>query len=614
LRLSHCQRAAALLIVVGSAPLSAQRSKQPEFTRQGLLITNFVSTPASDLKLGRRAADAVRSRVGKLSNKREVDVIDGGDIRYQLERSSYSADGPLEPDAIHSLGRFMRADEYINGFVTNTPAGVRLAGELVLLRDERLRQPLPAFTAMKLDSAAELMAKEVAAARTQLVYQRRCENSLHAAKNDQAVIEARAGVAAYPRSTLARTCLVWALQAVHAPVTEVLAVARQVLAIDSVSPHAIEAAALALDTLHRAGEAADMWLRFAATDTSDLELALRVIFSLVEGGSVKRAEPFVVRMSDAHPDYLPLLRQKWRVSYENRSWAHAIEAAEALLATDSTARRDSVFYLRLATAYKSFDRPYKAIETLARGVSAFPTDPRLYGLYAQYIKAEADTVLPRGVALFPQSADLLALNAKDLRARGKLQESLASSRQAMSLDSTMRQGDLMIAQTEIELGRPDSALVSLRRSLARGEDSALVAGFALSKGNALYRAANGTHTSNDFSLALRYLALADSVRPTSQSRFMVGAAALGVAQSALTEAPKLTDKVESCRLARLGAEMVPMARSGLQAGQEVLPDAAKQSLDYLDTLDPYVSQQITAFCAPGGAPRAGIPSSPGAGG
>ena len=122
--------------------VAAQRSKQPEFTRQGLMITNFVSTPATDLKLGRRAADAVRSRVGKLSNKREVDVIDGGDIRYQLERSSYNADGPLEPDAIHSLGRFLRADEYVNGYVTNTPAGARLTGELVLLRDEHLRQPL----------------------------------------------------------------------------------------------------------------------------------------------------------------------------------------------------------------------------------------------------------------------------------------------------------------------------------------------------------------------------------------------------------------------------------------------------------------------------------------
>jgi hypothetical protein len=139
--------------------------------------------------------------------------------------------------------------------------------------------------------------------------------------------------------------------------------------------------------------------------------------------------------------------------------------------------------------------------------------------------------------------------------------------------------------------------MTLHRAIAGGEDSALVAGFALSKGNTLYRAANGTRTSNDYTLALRYVAFADSVRPSTQSRFLVGAAALGLAQSAIAEAPKVTDKAESCRLAKLGGEMVPVARAGLQAGQEMMPEVAKTSLDFLETLDPYVTQQIAAFCS-----------------
>jgi tetratricopeptide (TPR) repeat protein len=232
-------------------------------------------------------------------------------------------------------------------------------------------------------------------------------------------------------------------------------------------------------------------------------------------------------------------------------------------------------------------------------VSSFPRDPRLYSLYTQYVKVEADSVLPRGLQRFPQSADLQALNAKELRTRGKLAESLEATKKAMELDSAMSQGELMVAQLEIELGRPDSSLSALRRALARGEDSATVAQFALSKGNTLYRAANGTHMSGDFALALRFLALSDSVKPTTQSTFLIGATALGLAQAALTEAPKLTDKTEQCRLAKLSAEMVPLARSGLQAGQAAYGDAAKQSLDYLVTLDPYVAQQMTAFCGGG---------------
>jgi hypothetical protein len=156
---------------------------------------------------------------------------------------------------------------------------------------------------------------------------------------------------------------------------------------------------------------------------------------------------------------------------------------------------------------------------------------------------------------------------------------------------------MMIAQLEIELGRPDSALSALRRALSRGDDSSMVAQFALSKGNTLYRAANGTHASSDFGLALRFLSFSDSVRHTVQATFLMGATALGLAQAALTEAPKLTDKAESCRLAKLGGDMIPVARSGLQAGAESYGDAAKQSLGYVDQLEPYVAPQVTAFCA-----------------
>jgi tetratricopeptide (TPR) repeat protein len=590
--------AAIFATAVLSAPVAAQRGRNvPEFTKQGLLVPDFFAGAGADLRFARRAGDAVRSRLGKLVNKREVELIDAGEMRYQLERAGYRPDMPIDLITIRSLMRHFRGDEYIVGTAINGSAGVRLRAELVLFRDERLRQPLAEVTAPRLEEAADQLAQAIHLARVQLIFQRRCENGLRDGKNSVALAAAREGVAAYSRSTITRTCLVWSLRSTQAPLTEILSVGREVLAIDSMSAHAMESTALALDSLRRSPEAAPYWLRLAQTDTGNMELATRVLFSLIDGGSSKAAEPFAVKVSDSHPDHLPLLQQKWRATYQNKSWARAIQAGEALLVKDSTAQRDSSFHLRLATAYKSFNRPYDAVATLARAVTKFPGDPKLYTLYTQYVKAEADTVVPRGLALFPNSAELVALNAKELRARGKLQESLEATRRAVALDSTLSQGELTVAQMEIDLGRPDSALVSLHRALARGEDSALVAGFALSKGNTLYRAANGTKTSNDFTLALRYLAFADSVKPSSQSHFLMGAAALGVAQSALTEAPKLTDKVESCRLARLGSDMMPVARAGLQAGQDVLPEAAKQSLEYLEQLNPYASQQIAVFCA-----------------
>jgi tetratricopeptide (TPR) repeat protein len=603
----RCVLAGAIVMVVAAWPAGAQRPTEkkkdtPEFTRQGLLIVNFKPLAGADMKLARNAANAVRSRVGKFVNKREVDVIDGDDIEIRMERAGFNPDTVYELRDIRSVGKYLRADEFVLARVANSPAGPRISGDLLLFRDERLRQPLPEVTARRLDSAAVLFAKEIATARLQLAPERRCENSLREGSASRAIAAAREGIAIYSHGAIARTCLVWALRQTTTPASTILSEAEALLAIDSGSAHGLEAAAAALDSLRRRDEAATHWLRLAATDTGDVDLAVRVGYSLLDGGNSKRAEPFIVQLCDKYPDDLRLLQEKWRATFENKHWPVAIAAGELLFDRDSISRRDSSFYYKLGLAYHSQNMPFKAIETLAHGVASFPKDARLYSLYTQYIKAEADTVVPRGLALFPQSADLVALNAKELRARGKIAESLDATKQAVALDTTMVQGHLMIAQLEIELGRPDSALLALRAGLARGEDTSLVAAFALSKGNTLYRAANSTKTSADFGASLRMLAFADSIRSSDQSRFLTGAAALSTAQSALTEAAKVRDKESKCRLARMATDLLPLARSGLRAGETVYAEAAKQSLGYLDQFDPFAQQQLKIVCPDAAAP------------
>jgi hypothetical protein len=586
-----------LAAVVPTAIAEGQRKRASrEFTRQGILITNFSPAIGADMRLSRRAADAVRSRVAKLSDRRNLDVVNEAFIEMELVQGGFRADTVLDPGIIAVLGRQLRADEYVVGSVARTASGIRLDGRLVLIRDKRLRQPLPAATAPTLDAAADQFARSIVAARMQLDHQRRCENSLRDLQGERALAAARAGIAAYPGATIARTCVVWAMRAIGAPASDVLAAARELLGLDDANAHALEAAAIALDSLRRPNEAADMWLRLAATDSNDRTLTERVLVALYDGGNSRRAEPLALRAWADDPQYLPFVRQVWRIAVRNRSWPHAIRAGEQLLASDSAARADPTFFLRLASAYKSNDQPFKAIELAARGVSAFPGEARLYALYTQFVKTESDTAIGRGLALFPQNAELLALNAKELRARGKLAESLEASRLAIAADSTLPQGELMVAQTEMDLGRPDSALASLRRALARGEDSAAVAQFALGKGNTLYRAANGTKSSADFMLASRFLAFADSLRSVPSSRFLLGAAALGVVQTTLTEAPKLGDKARGCEFARSASEMLPVARAGLEAGREIAAEAAQQSLEYLTQLEPYAKQQMAAFC------------------
>ncbi len=591
----------ALLTVLQSAAsrvVSAQgRERAPEFTRQGLLIVNFAPRAGGDLKLGRRAAGAVRSRVSGLVNRRDTDVIAGTLIDTRMARSGFVVDSTFSMETVRSIAQFMRADEYLSGWVGGAADGVTIGGELILLRDERLRQTIPAVSARSVDSAATLFARAVIQARTQLVPSRRCENALRAGEAAKALASAREGVAGYARSVIARTCYLWAQRATGAGADAVFRTAQEILAIDSTSVHAIEAAALALDTLKQGEESAGYWLRLAASDTSNLDLAVRVGYSLLDGGSIGHAQPFILRMAERFPADLRLQQLKWRSGYENRSWPSAIEAAELLLARDSLTRLDSAFALRLGIAYQSNRQPFKAMETLARGVSAFPGDARLYSLYSQYVRAEADTVVPRGLALFPRSADLLAMNARDLRSRGRVEESLRATKMAVSVDSSMKQGYLQIAQLELLMGRPDSALYALRRGLRAGEDTALVAQFALAEGNARYRGATASKALGDYEGALQFLLFADSVRTSPQSKFLSGASALAIAQFQITASAQDADRDVACRRVREGAALLPMSRAGLQAGTELYAEPARQSLEYLDKLENYAQQQLRS-CSP----------------
>jgi predicted Zn-dependent protease len=585
-------------LVLLASGLLAQRptNAAPEFTKQSLLIVNFTPPALDELDLGRDAGNAVRSRMARLANKEELQVIDGGLIEYQVRRAEYNPDASFSLLDMLAVGRYLRTDEYIMGYVAHENQRVRLSGDLRLIRDVHVRQPLPAVVAPTVDSAAQLFAQSIIVARRQLASQRRCENDLREGHPDKAVVAAREGVATYARSTLARTCLVVALTAARAPSTEVLSTAREVLAIDSSNTYALEAGAGALDALHRSAEAAKMWVRLADTDSSNADLGLLATTGLLGDGNAKLAEPIIDRLLADHPNDMQLVERKWTIEYKNQNWRGAIEVGERMLARDSAVKRDSAFVRDLALAYHAANEPYGAIAMLARGVAEYPGDASLYALYSRYIRTEADTVVPRGLALFPKNSEMLALSASVLRAKGKLAESLEATKKAVALDSTMSDGQLAIAQLEVQVGQLDSALVSLHRSLHASSDSSLAAQFALKEGNTLYGAAAETKASNDFALAFHYLTFADSLHSSPQSRFLVGAAAMGVGQSAMLDAAKLTDKTERCRLTQHGAEMIPVARTGLQAGVGDLAEAAKSSLDFLQQFEAYVEQQLKADC------------------
>lgn len=568
----------------------AARAQGKGFVVQTLIVQNFETTDR-DKKLGIRAADAVRERVDDAFNKRELRVVSKNDVRLFLENSGISLETELTEAELKELARHTRADEQVHGKVSRAPGKYRLEARLVLYRDQRLIQPYAAAEAATLDQAADIIVREIVASRKQLGPLRRCENSAREGQYDKAVVAAREGIQAYPRALLSRVCLMTAFAQLGAA-DSVIKVGVQALEIAPANALALDLIAQSYEAVKDKEKSGDAWMRLLATDSKNEELAERVITALSRLGQTKDAEPLIVQAVADHPENLALLKLEWLVFLANGNWKGAIKAGELLAEKDAVAHEDPSIYARLAMAYRNDSQPQRALATAAVATVRFPKSAEVYVLYAQLVRAEFDIVLPRGEAQFPESAELRVLEAQLLKGAGKLEQSLEATKRALALNPKLPRGFLQLAQMQIDVGQPDSAIGSLRQALVNGEDRALVSQFALARGNFLFKGASATKARDDFLRAQHLLQLADSLAPSPEAKFLIGASALSVSQSAAEDAPKL----KSCELSRLASESLNAAEYNLATGGAVSPEAATQYLDFAAKLRPYLEAQVKQLC------------------
>ncbi len=561
-----------------------------EFVRQRLLVHNFDGGKGD---LGRRVADAVSDAIDGRKG-RELTVVDRWTMLQELQQAGFNADSVLMTSEILGQTRHHRADEYVTGqAISTTGRALRLDGALMMTRDSSVRQPIGVAEQRNVRAAADAFAAELIRARAQLVPVRRCENALRAGDARAAATAAREGIAAYPRASIARACLLRANTALGQPPESLLVVARAILAIDSTSSHAWEVTARAHDEIGDGVNAGVAWTTVARLQATDPEVVSRVVSALMRDGNPALAAPIITRATTDRPEDEHLAGLHWRVLLAMGDWVAATKVGEALRKLSPIYETQPDYFARMTSAYRNASLPYRAIATAAEGVSLHPGDAELYLLYTQLVTTEGDSALTRGLARFPANGRLLALDAQTRRRRGDMQGALESTRLAITSDSTLKRGYIQLAQAYLDVAQPDSALGVLRAGLRTAEDSAVVGQFALARGNALYRAANGTKKRGDFEVALRYLKLSKELAPSANAGFLVGSAAFGVAQLAATELPA----TKSCPLATLAQVNLVIAETELAIHGAVAPDAAKQFLEYAGQLHPYVDAQVKLLCS-----------------
>ncbi len=578
-----------VVLIVGLLMLAAPLRAQDKFVTQILMVSTF---RGANRDAAHDASDIVRNRVADAFHNKGLRVVSASSVENWLEKSGYNEDMGLLPAEREMVARHFRTDEEVVGVVTPADSGYRVDAQIILTRDPRMVQPITAV-ARSVRDAAEAVARDVIAARAQMVPLRECENAVRAGSFEKAAALATRAIAAYPPATLARACLLSALGSMpgdHAD--SVVAVARALLVRWPASPIALEYLATTLDAKGDAAGAGEAWVRLLATDSLNASLIRRVVDALSREGNATLAEPLIVRGVKAHPDDLELLKLEWLVHLATSNWKAAVATGQRLEARDEASKVDPDFYRRLASAYRADSQPVRALMTAATGVTRFPDDAPLYSLYVQLLRQENQAALARGLARFPETADLHVIASQTLKEQGALAQAAGEIRVALAVNPHLSHGWLQLADDEMSLQHPDSALAALDAALANGESKGTVAQFALARGNALYASANGTKRRADFEHARQFLQLANRLVPTPESAFLLGASALSVSQAAATEAPA----AKSCDLVRLADSTLTEAETNLATGRSVAPDAAQQFLDYASTLRPYVASQLKTLC------------------
>jgi tetratricopeptide (TPR) repeat protein len=572
--------------------LPADARAQQKFTTQVMIVPAF---RGADRGLAAKASDIVRSRVAGAFQRSELRVISGADVDDWLRLSGFDDAAVLSEGELKELARKFRADERITGTATRATGRVHINAALSLVRDLRLSQPLSSDGA-SVTEAADALAREAVAARRQLVPLRQCENLAREGKHAEAATAAAVGIAAYAQAIPTRVCLLNALSRLDASPDSIISVAHAVLAISPTNAVALERLAQALDATGQGSAAAPVWTRLLATDSTSEDLIERVVNALSREGNAGIAAPLIDRGTDEHPDNLPLLKLRWLVHLAANDWKGAIESGERLLARDPASQADPDFYARLAAAYRADTQPVRALAIAALGASKFAANAPLQIAYLQLLKGESDAALPRVLAAFADNAEVHALAAQSMKSSGNAAGALAETKRALAANPRLPHGYLQLAQLEIELGQTDSAYAALELASRFGEDKATVAQFALARGNTLYKAATTTQKRDDFQRAMKFLALAAGIAPTPEAKFLLGASALSISQSAASEAPQS----KSCDLSKLADASLTEAEINLVSGGSAAPDVAKTYLDYVAKLRPYVADQLKSYCAPSG--------------
>jgi len=562
--------AVALTLGMGApVALEAQmRGQGPAPDTPRLLVAVFASP---DRASGVQVADAVRNRVSAVVNMRQLYVIPKTDITNYLESSGYRPDSSLGLTDLKELAKLLRADEVIAGQVVRSGAGFKIEPRLMLARDPSIAQPLPAVETGNPNDGARQIERTLQDARKQLADNRACESALRDRQYDKALASANAAIAKYPQATIARLCLA-SVYNEQKNYDELLKVTDEIRRLDPRNTFALRLAYGAYQAKNDPENGVRALMGLVALEPGNPNLQAQVVAELAKLGRPEVALPIVDTLIAQNPGDPTLLRNKWLLLLGAAAAAdsasrpalfdRALVAGEDMVKLDTTLA-DSTYWTRQISAATGSSAPQRALEFGSRAVQKYPN-----------------------------SANFWMLKANAERRAGQLQMAEESVRRALAIDPKTPTASLLLAQLNIDLGRPDTVVAMVRRAVAAGEDPKTWGAFLLAPTQALWKYADSVKTREAYQKVLAVAQESDKLSPSETAAFFSGIASFSIGIDAIQAA----QKPKSCELAKLAQEMFLTTQMTMARGGRVDANTARTILGYVAQYAPTADQMVKAYC------------------
>ena len=553
-RLRHSGLVLTALTAFAASPLLAQSTK----TGERVMIPTLQS---SEKDLGVQAAEAIRNQLQKSTSIRDLVVVPKADINNSLASSGYSTTEALAPGDAKALATLVRAPQYLEGTVSKTPTGYRIDSRLIISRDMARGQALPSAQGGKLDDAAGQVARAIKDARRQLPGEETCHNAVAQGQYQAGVTAARAAMASYPNANIAAACLVDAYAGLKMD-DSVIAVSERIRANDPRNIVALRRLAEIYRTRNDTTKELAVLSSLAAADPTNIKLLQDVVNQMAATGHAQQAIPLVRDLLQNNPGDPQLLNLAWLVYLNAKDYQGAVAIGTEMVRVD-TAAATANYYTRLVAAYTALNQPQKASEAAARGAARFPND-----------------------------GNLSLIGANSLYKAGQLQQALDAAKKAVAANPKNPQGYFLLATIQGALNQYDDVANTLNQAKLNGADPVGLSQIALQQGSNAYKAGQGSKDRADFQRAIKFLQLSDQLNTSADAKFLLGASAFSLGQSATIDA----NEKRSCDLARMARDAFNLAQINLPAGGQKYPNEAAQLLTAIPQFTPAVDNEIKRFC------------------